>query len=235
MREYTTEEILAKCPETIDSSTIPVVPTGGQLFHKSGKTDYGGGSRKRKWFNETTRIKAACVYAISGNAARTSEIIGVPSATIRKWKTMPWWNQVIDRIRQEHDDELDIQLTETIGKSIKQVNDRLEHGDYFYDPKEQKLVRKKMSGRDSAMVGAMMIDKRALIRDKRKQHVEETEVMDRLKKLASEFSGFIKAKDVTKESLKQDIVDIDIVEEEEDNDEPSQSDLMMSEILDKND
>ena len=199
MRAPTVEEILAKCPDVIPMHTIPLKNPGGH-------PRTGGGSRKLKWRSETDRIRAATVYAVTGSAVKTQEITGIPSGTIRQWKTQPWWPQIIDRIRQEHDDELDVKFTGIINKTIEVINDRLEKGDYVYDLKAQQLIRKPMGGKETAVVSSIFMDKRSLIREKKKIHSEETAVMDRLKKLAQEFEGFVKAKDVTpKEETSMDV------------------------------
>lgn len=194
MRVLTTEEILAKCPE--------VITLKGKDVRQAnlGRPRTGGGSRKSKWWNESDRIKAAVAYALTGNAKRVEEITRIPAGTIRQWKTQPWWPQVIDRIRQEHDDELDVKFTGIIDKTIGVINDRLEKGDFLYDTKNEQLVRKPVGARDTALIASTFIDKRALLREKRKIHSEESAVMDRLKKLAKEFEGFVKARDVTSES-----------------------------------
>lgn len=194
MRVLTTEEILAKCPEVITLK-------GNDVRQANlGRPRTGGGSRRAKWWNESDRIKAAVCYALTGNAKRVEEITRIPAGTIRQWKTQPWWPQVIDRIRQEHDDELDVKFTGIIDKTIGVINDRLEKGDFLYDSKNEQLVRKPVGARDTALIASTFIDKRALLRENRKVHSEESAVMDRLKKLAKEFEGFVKAKDITQES-----------------------------------
>lgn len=225
MRELTTEEILAKCPEV-----IKLRPGERALEQvRLGRPRSGGGSRKSKWWNETDRIKAAVCYALTGNAKRVEEITRIPSGTIRQWKTQPWWPQVIDRIRQEHDDELDVKFTGIIDKTIGVINDRLEKGDFIYDTKNEQLVRKPVGARETAFIASTFIDKRALLRENKKVHSEESAVMDRLKKLAREFEGFVKAKDVTAESsydrdvTKESLEDIDA--SERDTDEKSDSEL----------
>lgn len=198
-RDLTSEQILAKCPEVIDKAGIPTRKIGGATFHTKGNKPMMKGGRP--WYNEEMRIKAACVYAITGSAAKTGEILNIKPGTVRQWKMQPWWQQVIDRIRSEKDDELDVKFTGIIDKTVEQINERLENGDYIYDLKNQELIRKPMGGKEMAVVTSIFMDKRALLREKKQQHSEQSEVMDRLKKLAEEFSGFVKAKDVTKESL----------------------------------
>ena len=63
------------------------------------------------------------------------------------------------------------------------------------------LKRKPMSGRDAAIVNAVVVDKRQLLRNKPNKKEEQTSTDKRLANLAEEFKKFMKAKDVTKESL----------------------------------
>lgn len=176
MRPPTTEEILAVCPETIEKSDIRLNKRNGRP--KTGKANANG------WHSEKDRIRAATVYAVTGNASRTAELTGIPSGTIRQWKTQEWWPQVIDRIRQEHDDELDVKFTAIVDKTIEQINDRIENGDYHYDIKKGELVRKPMGGKELGVVTSIFVDKRELIRGKKKQQMDQQSIKDRLDQIA---------------------------------------------------
>lgn len=205
-----TERILEKCPSEIPRSSIPLRKIGGYNFQKNphhpGRAVAARSRRGRAdalYYREDTKIKAACVYALTGSAAKTGEILGIKPGTIRQWKLQPWWQQVIDRIKNEKDDELDVKLTGIIDKSVEVINDRLQNGDYVYDVKAGELVRKPMGGKETAVVTSIMIDKRAMIRERKTTKREEGEVLDRIKKLQKEFENMAKvhkAKDITNES-----------------------------------
>lgn len=199
-RDYSYDQIMDKCPETIDKDTIPTKPIGGMHRHKNPPGRLHKGHRNQPWYSEEMRIKAACVYAVTGSAAETGRILGIKSTTIRQWKMQPWWPQVIERIRSEKDDEIDVKMTAIIDETVAQINDRLKDGDYIYDVRTGELKRKPMGGKEIAVVTSIMIDKRNLIRQRRAVRTEETAVLDRLKNLAKEFAGFVKAKDITKEA-----------------------------------
>lgn len=217
---YTTEQILEKCPSEIFEKDIPLKKIGG--YHAQKNPHHAGravANRQRKgrsealYFKEETRIKAACVYAITGSAAKTGEILGIKPGTIRQWKLQPWWQQVIDRIKSEKDDELDVKLTQIIDKSMEVINDRLENGDFIYDVRSGELVRKPMGGKETAVVTSIMVDKQTLIRGRKQIRKAESEVMDRLKNLVSEFEKMgrsQRAKDITNE-----VEIIDVTDEEE--------------------
>lgn len=192
MRSPTTEEILSKCPDVIPMKSIALVNKGGS-FKRYGHDQH-------RWYSEKDRIKAAATYAVVGNSMRVQEITGIPSWRIRRWKTEPWWQAVIDRIRDEKDDALDVKFTQIVEKTVETINDRLENGDYIYDVKRQELKRKPIGGKEAAVITSIFMDKRTLLREKRNKHQESELVMDKLKKIAEEFKSFVKAKDVTQES-----------------------------------
>lgn len=232
-----TERVLEKCPPSIDRGSISLRKIGGyhrqKNPHNKGRVVAARSKRGRPealYFKEETRIKAACIYAVTGSAAKTGEILGIKSGTIRQWKLQPWWQQVIDRIRNEKDDELDVKLTRIIDKSVEVINDRLENGDYIYDLKKQELVRKPMNGKETAVVTSIMVDKRALIREKKQIHREEGEVLDRIKKLQKEFENMgrvHRAKDVTPTTT--DVEDAEIIVNAETRNTHEEPDTSLSE------
>lgn len=157
---------------------------------------------KWKWYTEDERIKVCSVYVMTGNAAETSRITGVPHDRIRHWKLEPWWNEVVSRIKFDNDDELDAKFTKVVNKAVDQVTERIEKGDYVYDSRNQQVIRKPMSGRDLAVTTAMFVDKRTLLRGKKKVGEESATVNDRLKRLAEEFEKFTKAREIKGEVIK---------------------------------
>jgi len=178
MRNPTTDEILAKTPLVIPSSTIPTKRKGGRpKFH---------GPAKRVWHSEEDRIKAATVYAVCGSAAETGRITGIPAEVIRQWKTKEWWPQIIDRIRQEKDDELDVKFTQIVDKTVDQLNDRLEKGDYVYDNHSGELIRQPIKGKDLGVLTSIYVDKRELLRRKEKVSMDQASMKDRLDRIADD-------------------------------------------------
>jgi hypothetical protein len=151
---------------------------------------------KRDHYSEKEKINAVCVYTVSGNSRRTAEITKIPEATIRAWKTTPWWNEISERIYLEQDEEISSKLTQLVDKAVDAINDRLQDGDYVYNPKLDKLVRKPMSGKEIATVTAMAVDKRQLLRGKATSRTEKVSTDERMKALAMEFKKFTQAKQV---------------------------------------
>lgn len=191
------EQILAACPEEIPESVIDIENAVLDRTRREQIRKYEERSgRKYKWWSEDDRIRAATVYALVGSAVKVQEITGIPAGTIRQWKTTEWWPQIVDRIRRDQDDSLDVKLTGLIDKSVKEINDRLEKGDYVYNNTTGELSRKPVGGKDMAVMTSIFVDKRALLRKKQKAASDNASVDIRLKKLAEEFGKFVQAKTI---------------------------------------
>ena len=126
---------------------------------------------------------------------------GISEATIRCWKQTEWWFDGMNRLIQEDDEQLDTKLTALINKAVDKVNDSLEHGDIIYDTKRGTLVRRPMSGKDTAIVTAITLDKRQLLRGQPTSRVEKVSSDERLLRLAEQFKSFSNAKEVVQEQV----------------------------------
>ena len=143
-------------------------------------------------WNEAKRIEAVTTYLILGNLTLTAQTIGVPHVTLKLWHRQPWWKEMEVAIQVESDQELDGKLAKRIDKCLEVVNDRLENGDFQYDPKTGQFVRKPVSLRDGWKVASEAIDKRWLIRKQPKEVANQEAVGDILKNLAQEFADMAK-------------------------------------------
>ena len=199
----TTDSVLENLPEKILVNNSLLKPKRGrptteQLRRKSEPVK-GKVRGKRDHYTEKEKINAVCVFAVCGNSRRTAELTKIPEATIRTWKTTIWWNEVTARIYTEQDEELSGKLTKLVDKAVDQLNDRMENGDYIYNPKLNQIIRKPVNARDIAAVTVMAVDKRQLLRGKATSRTENVSVDERMKDLANQFKQFAMAKEVVQE------------------------------------
>jgi len=145
------------------------------------------------WDNNK-RIDVVTTWLITGNLALTASTTGVPLPTLKAWKREPWWQDLVIEIQTETDQELDTKLAKRIEKALDIVNDRLDNGDFQYDPKTGQFVRKPVSIKDGWKVATEMIDKRWILRKMPQQAVDQAAVGDILKNLAKEFAEVAKAR-----------------------------------------
>ncbi|MBT9145780.1 MAG: hypothetical protein DDT42_01657 [candidate division WS2 bacterium] len=183
-------------------------PTTIEARRRNSEPVRGRKAGKRDHYTEKEKMNAVCVFAVAGNSRRTAEITKIPEATIRAWKQTEWWNELATRIIVEQDEELDTKLTALVDKAVGQVNDRLEKGNYVYNPRLDKLIRKPVDAKELAIVTAISIDKRELLRGKPTSRVEKISQEQRLVGLAAQFKSFVTAKEVKQ-------VEEEIEEEEE--------------------
>ena len=155
--------------------------------------------KKNQTWSDAKRIEACTAYLALGNAGLVEVATGVPSGTVRQWKTQPWWKELVDQIQTESDQQVDTKLGSLVEKALVAVNDRLENGDFMWDSRNSEFVRKPVSLKDSWKVSAEMLDKRWLIRDRPDTKVDTEAVSDILTKLAHDFAGMARKK--VKENL----------------------------------
>ena len=186
--------------ELTDWTRVPEV-IKPQLHKRAGKpTALQAKKNKKGWYPEETRIEAVALYATFGNVAEVARILGMQATTIRQWKMSEWWHEMMNRVHDEKDEELDTKFTKTIDLAMDEINDRLVNGEYVHNPKTGITVRVKPKMRDIAFVSSTHIDKRQLLRGKPTSRTEKVSQDDRLGKLAKEFAKFVGAVEVEQEA-----------------------------------
>lgn len=148
-------------------------------------------------WSDAKKIEVATAHAMGLKAPMIEGATGVPAQTIRHWRLEDWFKDLVSEIQREDDIEVDAKLTKIVSKSLDTLVDRLENGDFMFDPKTSRFVRKPLMARDITRVADVMFDKRNLIRGKPTSiSGKQEQISDRLLKLAEEFASFTKAKTV---------------------------------------
>lgn len=190
----TTEQIIAAAPEVIIPAEYTMKGQGkpGKPKKLMGRKSDTPGS----WFTEEKRIEAVTAYAIYGNIPRVSEITKVAQHTLRAWRRQEWWNELIQRVRIEKDEELDSKFSAIIEKTLDKVIESVEEGNSVYDLKRGQLVKVPISAKEGAEVINKIVDKRQLLRGLPTRRTENTskDVQERLKMLAKEFEKIVKGR-----------------------------------------
>lgn len=140
---------------------------------------------------EETRHKAAAIYATIGDVKETARLCEVPESTIKNWRKQLWFYDIIQEIREENNEAIDVTFNAIINKSLTQILDRVENGDVVFDRKGA-LVRRPLTAKDLSLVAAINIDKRQLLRGEptsRSESVstESDTAVTRIEKLAETF------------------------------------------------
>lgn len=150
--------------------------------------------KKGEHWSDAKRIEVVTTYLALGKVPLVAAITGVSEPLIRHWRQQPWWKEMELSIQTESDQELDAKLAKRVDKALDLVLDRLENGDFMYDPKTSQFIRRPVGLKDVNKVMVDMMDKRMLIRKQPKEVQNQEAVADILKNLASEFASMARKK-----------------------------------------
>jgi hypothetical protein len=168
----------------------------------------------QKCWGDKQKIEAVNTYVIlGGNAMQTAAALQIPQETLRKWTKTTWWKELYDEVKQEDNIVLSHKLQNIVARSLALVEDRLEKGDFFYDQKTGKVVRKEVSLRDAHEVMKSSFQMRENIEKPDAPKLEEGSVNDKLAALAKQFEQFAVAQ---KTKAPVNVTDVVFLENKED-------------------
>lgn len=171
---------------------------------KTGKGDRG------RW-PEAKKIEALTTYLATGSPSMTAAITKIPLETIGWWQHQPWWKEKMAEIKQNENIQLDARLSKVLDKSLDAVLDRIENGEFMYDPRTGEIKRVPAKLRDVQKVAGDMIDKKQLLaRVQRGKDSEKQQITaDHLVQLAKEFAKFASGKEYDETKDVKSVIDGD--------------------------
>ena len=148
-------------------------------------------------YTKEQKIEAVTLFCQGYSLNEISRALDIPPTTMKNWRERStWWDDIALKNKKDKQVELDNKLTETIHKTIDQLNDRLNNGDEKQS-RSGELQRVPLSGRDLASILATLYEKRALIRGEATSI--KTESTTTLQSLEDKFKSFalqLKEKDI---------------------------------------
>jgi hypothetical protein len=148
---------------------------------------------KTRW-SDSQKIECVTTYIKLGNITRVAELLKIPRPTIITWRATEWWVNIEKELRAEENIVLSSSMKTLVDKSLLVVEDRLDKGDWIYDTKLAKLVRKPVSMKDALKVSTDLIDKRIEIATHENYTVAQENIEQKLQKLAQSFEDAVKNK-----------------------------------------
>jgi len=151
------------------------------------------------------KVHAVACYFLTGTVEATAKMTGISHQTIADWKNhAQWWTPVFSKIKKEKNDELDSNLTGLLHDSTKELKDRLERGDTFFDGRSGEFKRKPIIARDLAAIVNILYDKRTMLRGDPTSITARQDPRKLLEELRGEFREM--AREEAKEELNKTIV-----------------------------
>lgn len=148
------------------------------------------------YFNLEQKTDACALYCVYGDVDQVAEMTGIPPKVIRDWKEEPWWAEIQRKVFVEQNEKLAGRINGVLDKSLEHLVDRLDNGDFLWDVRKSKLVRKPVDTKVLANVFNTLVTRRQLIRGEPTSISAAVGVDDRLKMLAAQFEKFANAKEV---------------------------------------
>jgi hypothetical protein len=172
----------------LDGQEISTTPRRGRPL----KADH----HNPNWFPQQTKIDACTLYCVYGDVDEVSKLTKVPVKFIRQWKEEPWWNEIQKKVFVEQNEKLGSRISTVLDKSLGEIEERLTNGDYLWDVRKSKLVRKPIDTKVLSNLFNNLVNRRQLIRGEPTSITNKVGVDDRLKFLAEQFEKFASAKEV---------------------------------------
>lgn len=141
-----------------------------------------------KHWSDKQKLEAVSLYLQLGNLALTAATLKIPEQTIRDWRGTEWWERVAAELKIQDNIQFSQAAKRLIDKGMGVMADRLENGEWIYDQKKGKMVRKPVGLRDATTAVNSMIDKKLLLDKQEVKVVDAERLEDKLNKLMDRFS-----------------------------------------------
>jgi len=201
---YHTSEILFMIRENLPEDTKEDKLSGYKLDDKeiilSKKRGPGFKFNNPSYFNLEQKTDACALYCVYGDVDQVSEMTGIDPKFLRQWRDEPWWSEIQKKVFIEQNEKLASRISGVLDRSLDHLVDRLDNGDYLWDVRKSKLVRKPVDTKVLSNLFNNLITRRQLIRGEPTSITTQVAVDDRLKLLAAQFQKFALAKEIEGET-----------------------------------
>lgn len=136
-------------------------------------------------YSSEQKLAAATYYALTGNLTLASDKAQVPNERVRKWKSEPWFMEIVEQVHKQKSEEFNAKATEIIDDCLSAIIHRVQKGEEVV-VQNGKIVTKNLSARDLAYVLGTIFDKRQLNKGQATS-IRQESTDDMLKKLKKEF------------------------------------------------
>ena len=130
------------------------------------------------YYTDEQRRQAVIAYEVHGNLEHVERTIGIPARTISDWTKTDWWNHLTTEVRSQVSARIGSNITRILEKTLNSLDDRIDNGDVVLT-KDGEQRRIPMKGRDLAVTGAILFDKRQLLMN-RATSISENRTVDGL-------------------------------------------------------
>lgn len=153
------------------------------------------GAVKRYW-GDAQKLECVQLYLALGNLALTAATLKIPEITVRKWKATEWWKNLEQDLKLQDQIQVSNRLKSVIDKSLVGLEDRLDKGDFFYNPKTGEILRKPMGAKDLTQVANLMLQRKQFLEGRTVSEVATETIQNKLDTLKKAFEEIASKKEI---------------------------------------
>lgn len=162
---------------------------------------------------EQKKLEVLQAYLVIGNLRLAAATCNVPEVTARMWKTTQWWKDTEDELRRGSKLQLSGRLSDLVQKAMSALEDRIQNGDFIYNPRTKEFVRRPISAEHANKITTQLIDRQLTVEKSAvDERVTDEGLEARLSKLRQEMIQFALNKST---KPPKDIIDVDILEHDD--------------------
>lgn len=163
---------------------------------------------KRGWYHDNQRMEAVKAYCLLGKMTLVAATTRIPEDTLRHWKMQDWWKEAEEEFRRSSKIELSGKLTNIVNKTLLALEDRIDNGDFFFNPVEKKWERKPVNANVLQRVTSDLIDKQEILdKSATVEKANDETINNRLKFLAEQLIKFAR-KDKPHNTIEAEVIDV---------------------------
>ncbi len=163
---------------------------------------------------DTVRKKVVKTWLQTGSLPLTAQLCKVPLDTVENWRYRhSWWKEYVQKFREEADASMAARIEKLLGKTVEQLEDRVENGEEVFNPRTGEFDRVKMKLRDLNTSLKVLTDRHDVLTERAKKEVTATEqINDKLSKLANAFEKFAKKETKSFKIDSSEVLDVEFEE-----------------------
>jgi len=119
--------------------------------------------RRIEELSDSEKIDCARQFFLTGNLSAIARDHRISYNDLLDMARAPWWAEEVRNLEREANAQLKVRLTKMLGKTIDQLEERLDHGDVVWRDKGLRVVP--ICARDLAAIASSVFDKKKLIEE----------------------------------------------------------------------
>lgn len=143
----------------------------------------------KRW-SDTQKLEAVQMFLMTGSPTVTCAALKIPEQTLKNWRATEWWKELQTELKTQDDLQLSARMQKIVNRSLDQLEDRLENGEYMFDKYTGEVKRKPINALTALKITTDMMTRRDAVIERtfNGTSVTEDKVAQTLANLAESFA-----------------------------------------------